>query len=752
MKITDGKRLAAILGAYIGIFSLCVLVPSVRPYLFLIAPAPVIIFSFTLLFRDRIRIFLPKRVILIVLMSISVVSACVAGMRFVEKTELAAARYLDGELHAASGYITGVSYEKHYGSAYEVRLTELDGKETGLGSMLSLPYNGEFSVGDTVAFEAVFALPEEDAVIYRKADGIFLSAEAENAEKTGFWEMKAAGFFEKIRLSIRSVFERYLAKDEAGFATAILTGNRENLSGSVRLAFSRIGISHVLAVSGLHLAIIIGGLDLLCRWVAIPRKLKNILLIVCALLFACICGLSASIIRAAVMLAFLYLADTVGEQNDSLTALFVAIFLILVFRPAAVYDIGMWMSFSATFGIVVTAPAVPKIQWKRCPRFLNKFVGFLISVVCITASATFFTLPVTYLAFSGISLLASLANLLFIPLIQIVLYLLIALVCLSGIPFVAAPLGAVAQALIAFVCEAAERLSDIRGICVSLRYPFMPWVIALLVVGILAVLMIRKAKTAYIFGVFALCIAFYTAGYFVYARMESDHSYVCLETDGKSDAVGIVSRGQTVLVDISTGGYSVLSRAADRMEDFCACEIDVLVLTHYHSYHPNTLRKLMNRVRIHRIYLPAPNSENDLRYYRAICEQLAETVEITVYPSDGTADLQIGNVSLSLPDTEYIGRSTHPIVRFSGAIGEKGFSYLGESATETDLSDYRNEVMIFGSNGPVMHHIFDPEPLAGAELLVFADRSHAELTDTEGITDKIAFSEDYGGWIKILFE
>jgi hypothetical protein len=344
------------------------------------------------------------------------------------------------------------------------------------------------------------------------------------------------------------------------------------------------------------------------------------------------------------------------------------------------------------------------------------------------------------------------SNLIFVPLIQILLYLLTALTLFGGIPFLAEPIGGAAQALISFICDMAVRLSDIRGIYVSLRYPFLPWMIALLIVGVLAVLMIKKVKTAYIFAVFAFCFVFYAVGSLGYTHMEGENTYVYLETDGKSDAVGIVSEGKTVLVDISTGGYSVLGRAADHIEEFCECELDVLVLTHYHFYHPNTLRKLMNRLKIHQIYLPEPITEDDLFCYQVICSQLAGSVEITVYPANGTEAVQVGNASLSLPETEYLERSTHPIVRFTGTIGEKGFTYLGEGATETDLSGDKNEVMIFGSNGPSVKHIFDSEPIAHAELVIFADPSHAELTDTEIVTGKIAFPEDYGGWIKILFE
>ena len=752
MKITEGKRLAAILGAYIAIFSVCVLVPAVRSHIVWLALSPVAVFSAVLLLRERRRVFLLKKMILIVLMSISVVSACFHAMNFLRKTEFAAAHYPNGEVHAVKVGITEISYAENYGSAYEAILLDADGEKTGLGIVLSLPYDGEFSVGDIVSFEGVFSLSKDEYAIYRKAEGVFLSAEAESVIKTGALETKKEGIFEKIRISIKSNFERYLERDEAGFATAILTGDRANLSGGVRLAFTRIGISHILAVSGLHLAIMIGGLDLLCRWTAIPRKVKNILLIVCSCLFACICGLSASVIRAAVMLSFIYLADTIGEQNDSLTSLFIAIFGILIFRPTAVYDVGMWMSFLATLGILVTAPAVPKIQCKRCPRLLNKLFGFLISLVCITVSATFFTLPVTYIAFGGLSLLSPLANLIFVPLTQIILYLLIMLMVLGGIPLLAEPIGAASQALISFACDTAERLSDIKGIYISLRYPFVFWMIVLLIAGVLTVLMIRKAKPVYIFAVFALCVVFYGVGYLGYTKMEENNSYVYLETDGKSDAVGIVSRGETVLVDISTGGYSVLSSAADRMEDFCACEIDVLILTHYHSYHPNTLRKLMDRVKIHRIYLPEPLSEEDILFYQTISEEFGKRTEITVYPADGTQHLQVGNVSLSLPENEYIKRSAHPIVCFSAEIGEKGFSYLGESATETDFSDYISDVMLFGSNGPSMRHIFDSEPLLESELVVFSDRSHAELTEAENLAGKTVFSEDYGGWLRILFE
>ena len=752
MKITEGRRLAAILAIYSGIFSLYVWVPQMRPFALPIGLFLTLVFAAALLIKNKKFLFSGKKAVLVLLAVLSLVSALQRGAGFVRKTETVAKKFLDDEPHCATGYITEIVYEANYGSSYALSLLSVDQKDTNLGIRLILPYNGDFSVGDTLTFEAMFSEPEREYGVYRKADGIFLYANSEFAEKTGEREIKKVGFFENIRLTIKENFETYIKEDCVGFATALMTGNRDGLGGRLRLSFTRIGISHILAVSGLHLSIVIGGLDFFLRLIAIPRKAKNVVLIVCTFFFACICGLSASIVRAAVMHAFLYIADTIGERNDSPTSLFVAIFLIMFVNPRSVYDVGMWMSFLATLGILATVPIVSQITFGGCPRLVRKALLFIVSLICMTVSAVFFTLPVTWLAFGGISILSPFANLIFIPLTQIILYLLIILTVVSFMPFLASMLGDAAEVLIDIVFDLAEALSDMKGIYVSLRYPFVAFVIAVLIAGILAVLFIKKVKVAYLFAVFAICTVIYGAGYFGYMQIYRESAYVYLQTDGKSDAVGIVSGNETVVVDISTGGYSVLSDVMKQAEDFYACEIDVLVLTHYHSYHANTLRRLTEQIKIRRILVPEPSTEKEYTYYSDICSVLGDFVETERYQTDETQKIEVRNAVLTLHPAEYIGRSTHPIVRFSATVGEKSFGYLGESATETDFSDMKCDVVVFGSHGPVLHHIFDSAPFASAELVIFTDEAYAELTETETLTGAVVFAEDYGGRISILFE
>ncbi len=756
MKILEGRRMAAVFAAYIGIFSVYVLLPNIRKYVFIIGIFAFLLFAVNLYFRTKGQKFSVGKAVVLVLMMVSVVTACLRGADYAEKTDVTAQSYADGEIHSAEGFITKVLYEEIYGSAYEIHLFRLDEKETEFGLLLTMPKSGELCVGDIVRFQGEMNELTGTYEIYQKADGIFLSSETEDCEVVGAAINHSQTFFENIRSFIRKNFETYLKKDTLGIANALMTGNREELDSGIKLAYTRLGISHILAISGLHLSIIVGGLDFLLRRFYIPRKIRSFILIGSTFFFACMCGLSASVVRAAIMLAFFYLADMIGERNDSTTSLFFAIFLILIFRPNAVYDVGMWLSFLATFGILAVLPVLSAFSVSRKRRFyiLRCIAYYFISVLGMSLAATFFTLPVIWMAFGGISLIAPLANLIFIPLTQIILYLLMFLPVVAWFPWFAEKIGGAVDVLADISQTLAKELSDIEGIYLSLRYPFVQYLLVGLIIGVLIVLLIKKIRPIWIFAVFSAFVIAFGAGYYGYMKMHQDISFVYLETDGKSDAVGFFSEGKTVLVDVSTGGFSVYREISTRLSDFYESEIDVFILTHYHRYHAGTIRKLMDNLKIHKILLPAPMTEKEQVYFEQICSVISENAEIEIYQTDGSHRETVGEITLYLSETEYLKRSSHPLIRFSADIGEdgKGFSYLGAGVTETDFANDVRSVTVIGTNGASMKNIFDATPMEKAELIIFSEKSFADWTEIERISEKTVYAEDYGGYVKIMFE
>ena len=756
MKILEGRRLAAVFAAYIGLFSVYVLLPNVRKYVVFIGIFVFLLFTAKLLLSKKSQIFSARKTVLIVLMLISVVSACMRGEAYAEKTDVTAKRYANGEVYAAEGQITKVLYEEDYSSAYELQLFKLDGEDVAFGLVLSMYQDGELSVGTNIRFQGEMQEISGTYEIYQKADGIFLSAETEDFEVIDASQEEALTPIEKIRLYLKNNFEAYLSEKCAGFASALMMGDRENLDNGIKHAYSRLGISHILAVSGLHLTIVIGGLGWLLTQFHIPKKIRNLILIAGACFFACVCGLSASIVRATIMLIFFCLADIVGERQDSSTSLFFAIFLIVCVCPNAVYDVGMWLSFLATLGILAVMPVLSVLAPNRKNKFyrIRKIGFYFVSLICVSFAAIFFTLPVIWIAFGGISLFAPIANLIFVPLTQVILYFLAGLTAFGGFPWFASKIAFIIESLSAFSENLAETLSDLEDIYISLRYPFVPYLLMLLIIGILAVLLIKKIRPVWFFAVFAIFVFGFGIGYGSYMEMNRNISFVYLETDGKSDAVGFFSDGESMIVDISTGGSSLYRAISDRLGDFCEAELDVLVLTHYHRYHPGTLQKLMHHIKIHKILLPEPETEQEKEYFERICSVISGNSKIEIYQTDGTASQTIGEITLYLPEKEYLSRSSHPLVCFSADIGEdgKGFSYLGSGVTETDFSDYVKSVTVLGTHGPTMKNIFDSEELEKSELVIFSEKIMSSWTDVESISEKTVYAEDYGGYLKIKFE
>lgn len=748
MNILEGKRLAFIFGSYAALFSLYVMVPSFRAWMWVPALLLTGLFCVKLFFTKKPRSVHAKKIILAVLAALMMVGALFSGIHFVEKTEKRTLSYIGGH-HVAEGYITEIHYEAPYGSSYEVRLTALDGRETRMGALLSLPDAGGLSVWDAVSFEGTFSSLEEEYAWYRKADGIWLSAEAARAEKTGVHENAWETFFSELRTNIRVRFSAQMEEDAAMFAAALLTGERDGLEDGLRLAFTRLGISHLLAVSGLHLSIVVGGADALLRLLTVPKKKKNALLICFSLIFASVCGLSPSIVRAATMLSIFYLAELFGERSDSVTSLFFALFAILLFRPHAVYDVGLWLSFLSTFGILCILPILQKPlfpKWHRIPRGLLRF---FITSVSMTLAATFFTLPVTYLAFGGVSVISPLTNLLFVPMVQILLYLLVLFAVLGWIPFLGTLLSVASEGLIGAVTALAYALSDLKDIYISLRFPFAGVIVLMLAVGILIVLSIKKCHPAWLFAVFFASSLVFGVSYAVYTHANKNVSYLYLQTDGKSDVLGMVSAGEAVLFDITTGGAAMPQEAYRHLADFYENEIDAYVLTHYHIHHAGTLRKLSAQIKLRRVLLPKPSSEKDEEYCREILSALDPYTEAVFYEN---GSLSVGNATVCLPERTDLSRSTHPVIAFSAKMGEDGASvtYLSSSATETEVPT--GDVVICGSHGPVQKHIFSPSLLDGKTLIVFAERRTAGFTEIDGIGGTIVFADLFDGYIRIAFD
>jgi len=205
--------------------------------------------------------------------------------------------------------------------------------------------------------------------------------------------------------------ERLLPGPAGGLLKALLTGDRAGIPAENTAHLSRSGLSHIAAVSGLHLSVLAG---LMVRFLG--QKTGRILAIPTLVLFTAFTGFSPSALRALVLWCFLLGAWSLRRRSDPMTALASALLLQVAANPCALLSVSLQLSFAAVCGLVLLGPACRELlpqrrRWKLTtllPNLLHTLGGALLT----TLSATVFTVPLLLYYFSTFSLAAPLANLL----------------------------------------------------------------------------------------------------------------------------------------------------------------------------------------------------------------------------------------------------------------------------------------------------------------------------------------------------
>lgn len=243
------------------------------------------------------------------------------------------------------------------------------------------------------------------------------------------------------RTQIENLYRRLgIEGDELAVLSALTLGDKTDLSESVRESYSVAGVSHVLALSGLHIGLLYALAFFLLRPLLLGgqsgRVLRSLLLILLLWLFAFFTGLSPSVVRSAAMFSIWALADLCGRQSFSLNTLALTAWLMLLVRPVWLFDVGFQLSFAAVLSILLFQPFL----YRLCP-VRHRAGTYLWGLVSVSVAAQLGTAPLVLFYFSRFSTHFLLTNLLVVPLVTLILYVAVVLLLLtpmSGLQAVAA--------------------------------------------------------------------------------------------------------------------------------------------------------------------------------------------------------------------------------------------------------------------------------------------------------------------------
>lgn len=216
---------------------------------------------------------------------------------------------------------------------------------------------------------------------------------------------------------------KYLPDDDLAVFSAITLGDKTKVDKEIRNVYSSSGVSHVLALSGLHLGILFGLWQIVLKHLDHRRRrfflFMRLLGLLGLLAFAYLAGFPKSLVRAALMLAFCQMQHHFQGEPFSVNNLFSAGLVILLFSPQALFDVGFQLSFASVLGILLYMGLLitPKTLMKR------PVLRWVVSLALVSVVAQLATFPLVAYYFHTIPLYGVVSNFVAVPVAYLLLML-----------------------------------------------------------------------------------------------------------------------------------------------------------------------------------------------------------------------------------------------------------------------------------------------------------------------------------------
>ena len=400
-------------------------------------------------------------------------------------------------------------------------------------------------IGTAAALEDSYDFPSRT---YYKAKGIYL--EIKDVKYVSVTPGEGFSLFASVnryRSHIIKTVSEHMDENGQGVVSAMLFGDKSDLESSQKTLMYRAGIGHLMAVSGVHLAVVCSFFNLLISRLPLNKYCRFGLLLLPVSGFVLLAGMSDSVMRAAVMLIIVNAGSLFRRRADVFNSLGIAVILLTVTDPFAVRDASFLLSAAGVFGIGVAAPQVIKVIEEK--RKLGSIAKSAVMSVCVTVVV----FPVSMLFFDEVSVVSPVSNLLLIPVCELILIGGLIVTATGGIPAVAVPV----LKICGYLCDIVLAASEFIG---GLHFSYIPLdgemsklaVIAGLVLIAVIFLFTRKADVTALSAVTIL--VFVIASINVYRLVPEENITVAVIKNGSSSAAVIHDKKSAAVIPLTRSG------------------------------------------------------------------------------------------------------------------------------------------------------------------------------------------------------
>ena len=567
---------------------------------------------------------------------------------------------------------------------------------------------GDIVVGRVTLIPLAEALDSAEEVRYAMASGVHSYGELTACEVVGHRDFPIKEAVTALREHLREYVIKTLGTESGGLFLALFAADRSLLDGKLSLDFRRIGISHLLALSGMHLAILSLLIHRLLSFLKVKKISRTVILMLFVILYMTFTGFPPSVVRAGVMLLFTSLYYLLALPRDSLTILCVSAFLIVAATPYAIVDVSLLLSALATFGILRASEKCKTTQEK--PKgILRRLLAPLLLSLYLSAFAMVYTTPITVLSFDEISLLSPISTFLFAYFIELFVYL--------GLLSLALPLwGALPwllDVLYGVIRDLSSLFSSIPYVSISTHFDFLSVLTCIALVVLILALTIKTKRRWKKLLVVGLCfLTVYTSA--LIGTVVSDHTDDAVYFyDQKREMMLLKSEGEILFLDFSTYTQKNVRATSKILHTEHVTQLDKLMFTSYTSKLPDYLASYLHTFLVKCVYLPIATEEEELYALEEI-SSLAQSYGVALVFYDIGEVIEHAEMTLTAHFLTPKSEGQHPILSFTYL--DEQYLYVasgsinGANKKAVTMLEQTSDAVVYGYRGTAYsadHRVFE---------------------------------------------
>lgn len=497
------------------------------------------------------------------------------------------AKPLSGKEVNISGTLSDLPYEKDGSFYYVLKSDTVNGERSSLSFRVVSKTPLCIDVTDEVSLSAkAFLLggDSDEILRYYKSKSLFLGAYYPENISVKRGEKKNIGtLILALRQKLTSEILTLLPNTYGGLAAGLCYGDKTNIPRNVTSAFSAAGVSHLLAVSGLHLSVWSSLLYMIMRKLRVSRRISSASSIAFIIFFAILTGMNPPVVRAGAMLGLAYAGDLFKREADSLNSVGLSLVILLAFNPYMSTSLSLWLSLTATLGMMYLLKPLTRALDRPITNVksnvFTKIYKSVSSLIAVSIAVTAVTLPVFAVSLPSVSTVAVLSNLLMVTVGSVCMTSggLGALFMLIKLDVIGKPLVLLSGITAKYLTETAVKISGFHHALLPIDSNFTRIMIAAaLIVFAIILLFGYKNKTAVKrITITLFCMIFLSAA--VASTVQNNKLRIAAVSVGDGSAVVMKYKYKTYVVGCG-GNYFSGSAVCDIINTLGSSNVDYIIL------------------------------------------------------------------------------------------------------------------------------------------------------------------------------